>query len=55
VPEAENLFVASAHYRNGILLAPLTADVLAADILNRTASNRIEAFSPRRFRLANAG
>lgn len=55
VPEIENLFVAAAHFRNGILLAPLTADVLAADILNRTASGRIEAFSPQRFRLARAG
>jgi glycine oxidase len=28
-PQVENLFVATAHYRNGILLAPLTASLMA--------------------------
>lgn len=30
---AENLFIATAHYRNGILLAPITAKIIAENIL----------------------
>lgn len=30
---AENLFIATAHYRNGILLAPLTAKIVAEKVL----------------------
>jgi glycine oxidase len=33
VPGWSNLFVGTAHYRNGILLAPITAKVLARQIL----------------------
>jgi thiazole synthase/glycine oxidase len=29
---AENLFIATAHYRNGILLAPATAKILAEKV-----------------------
>jgi len=39
-------FVASGHYRNGILLAPATA-VLVADVIEDRSSG-IDAFSPRR-------
>lgn len=49
VPRAENLFVATAHFRNGILLAPLTAKMMASQILHREASDYAEAFSPGRF------
>ena len=48
-PEIENLFVATAHYRNGILLAPLTAKILANKIVENTNSNYFDVFSPRRF------
>ena len=50
--EIENLFIAAAHYRNGILLAPLTAQILAENILENTASEYFESFNPRRFSAA---
>lgn len=53
-PEAENLFIATAHYRNGILLAPATAEILAAKIVANVESNYLNIYSPRRFRTAQA-
>ncbi len=50
--EIENLFVATAHYRNGILLAPLTAEILADKIVGNIESRYLEIFSPRRFSTA---
>ncbi|MBA4123774.1 MAG: glycine oxidase ThiO [Acidobacteria bacterium] len=50
IPEIENLFVATAHYRNGILLAPKTAEILADKIVGNADSKYLEIFSPRRFR-----
>lgn len=55
VPEADNLFVATAHYRNGILLAPLTARILAARITGEKDSEFLRAFGPLRFNAVNAG
>jgi glycine oxidase len=46
VPEAENLFAATAHYRNGILLAPITAETLASKVLNNVESRYLQIFSP---------
>jgi glycine oxidase len=43
-------YVASGHYRNGILLAPATALVMADLIEGRTHHLDISAFSPERFR-----
>ncbi len=48
--EIENLFIATAHYRNGILLAPKTAEILADKIVGNAESKYLEIFSPRRFR-----
>ena len=48
-PEIENLFVAAGHYRNGILLAPLTAQILADRIVENVESRYFDFFSPRRF------
>ena len=48
-PEIENLFIATAHYRHGILLAPLTAKILADNIAGNAESKYLEIFSPRRF------
>lgn len=48
-PQVENLFLATAHYRNGILLAPLTAKVLAEKMVENTGSNYLTVFSPNRF------
>lgn len=48
-PKIENLFIATAHYRNGILLAPITAEILAAKIAENIESDYLNIFSPRRF------
>ncbi|HEV8160220.1 MAG TPA: FAD-dependent oxidoreductase, partial [Pyrinomonadaceae bacterium] len=50
IPEVENLFIATAHYRNGILLAPKTAEILADKIVGNVESKYLEIFNPRRFR-----
>lgn len=47
--ESENLFIATAHYRNGILLAPLTAQILANKIAENKDSDYLKIFSPERF------
>lgn len=54
LPQSENLLIANAHYRNGILLAPLTAEILADKILARTDSHYLKIFSPQRFQTAGA-
>lgn len=45
----ENLLVATAHYRNGILLAPVTAKVLADEIVGNGASEYLKVFRAGRF------
>lgn len=45
----KNLFVATGHYRHGILLAPVTAKAIAALLLSKPVSSRILPFSPLRF------
>ncbi|HXH69893.1 MAG TPA: glycine oxidase ThiO [Pyrinomonadaceae bacterium] len=49
IPEIENLFIATAHFRYGILLAPLTAKILAEKIVENLDSKYLEIFSPSRF------
>ncbi|WP_263383998.1 NAD(P)/FAD-dependent oxidoreductase [Granulicella arctica] len=44
-----NQFVAVGHYRNGILLAPATAEVLAQIIIGRESEVDLTPFSPQRF------
>ncbi len=53
-PEIENLFIATAHYRNGILLAPQTAKILADATVGDAESKYLKIFSPRRFQAAKA-
>jgi glycine oxidase len=48
-PHVENFCVATAHYRNGILLAPLTARILAKKTVENKISEYLEIFSPTRF------
>jgi glycine oxidase len=48
-PPVENFFLATAHYRNGILLAPLTAQILAENIVENKESKYLKIFSPDRF------
>jgi glycine oxidase len=47
--DVENFFVATGHFRNGILLAPITARLLTEVILGRRPSLSLEPFSPLRF------
>lgn len=47
--QIRGLFVACAHYRNGILLTPITAYAMADLLLNGDVFPLIEPFSPRRF------
>jgi glycine oxidase len=42
-------FAASGHYRDGILLAPITADAMTSVILDRTLGFDLANFSPLRF------
>ena len=42
-------FVATGHFRDGILLAPITAEVMSAVIENRTPEHDLTPFSPERF------
>ncbi len=45
-----NLLLATAHYRNGILLAPLTAKIIAEKITGGNPSKYLKIFSPQRLR-----
>ncbi|MBA2340546.1 MAG: glycine oxidase ThiO [Pyrinomonadaceae bacterium] len=54
--DVDNLFYAVGHFRNGILLAPLTARIIADMITGRTDSSEltdkfVKAFSPERFQM----
>ncbi len=48
---SDNVFIAAAHYRNGILLAPKTAELIAETIVSGTISNYFKTFNPNRFLL----
>lgn len=52
IPEFDNAFVATAHYRNGILLAPKTAELMADAILDDAVSESLEIFGVGRFAAA---
>lgn len=45
----EGLFIATAHYRNGILLAPLTASLTADVLTGNQVDSRLSEFAPNRF------
>lgn len=47
--DARGLFYATGHYRNGILLAPLTGELMAEQITTGAAPPELLAFSPERF------
>lgn len=51
--QIEGLFYASGHYRNGILLAPITGELMAEAIITKRVSPLIKSFGPDRFRLAH--
>jgi glycine oxidase len=52
--EVAGLFYATGHYRNGILLAPITAKMISDSVLNRDTSSLPEKFLPARFCGLNA-
>jgi glycine oxidase len=45
----ENLIFATGHFRNGILLAPVTAKLISELILKGSSSRSLDAYSPERF------
>jgi glycine oxidase len=49
IGEWEGLVVAGGHYRNGVLLAPITADAVAALLTGETVPPEVVPFDPRRF------
>lgn len=49
IPPYRNLVVATGHYRNGILLAPLTAKLVTGYVINAAASPYLDAFGIGRF------
>jgi glycine oxidase len=47
--ELEGLIWATGHWRNGVLLAPLTGDAVAGLLAGDALPRELEALSPRRF------
>ncbi len=47
--DIKNIFYAAGHYRNGILLAPLTAYALKDEIISGKKETKLKEFSPQRF------
>jgi glycine oxidase len=45
-----HIFVATGHFRNGILLAPITAKIMTELVHGCPSPEDIRAFSPSRFR-----
>lgn len=52
--EVDGLFYATGHYRNGILLAPITGQLLADAIVGNVVSPLLSRFTPHRFDLVGA-
>jgi glycine oxidase len=53
--EIDGLFYATGHYRNGILLAPITGELIAGAIVNENVSKSLDSFSPDRFNQTAVG
>ena len=47
--EIKNVYIATGHYRNGILLAPITEKIVVEQIDENKTSDYIKTFSWRRF------
>jgi glycine oxidase len=52
--DLDGLVIATGHYRNGVLLTPVTADSIAQLLADGTTQELIEPFSPGRWRLARS-
>jgi glycine oxidase len=53
--EIAGVYYATGHYRNGILLAPITGELIAGAIVDKTFPAALEIFSPDRFGLVTLG
>jgi len=53
--EIAGLFYATGHYRNGILLAPITGEVIAEVVTEGTTPDLLKSFAPERFGSVCAG
>lgn len=51
--DVEGLIVASGHFRNGILLTPITADAVAQLLVDLTFDDAVRPFLPQRFGTAS--
>ncbi len=51
--EIENLIFATGHFRNGILLAPVTAQLISELLLTGSTTRPIEAYRPTRFKTSD--
>jgi glycine/D-amino acid oxidase-like deaminating enzyme len=49
VPGRENIFIAAGHFRNGVLLAPITGKAMTALILNGREDPLIAPYRAERF------
>jgi glycine oxidase len=49
LPGWQNAWVATGHFRNGILLAPISGRLMAASILSGSADKTLAPFTPERF------
>jgi len=50
LPGRENVYVAAGHFRNGILLAPITGKLVSQLILEGQTEMSLKPFDPARFR-----
>ena len=48
---SKNLICAFGHYRHGLLLAPITANIVSDYVLDKKINNKTKFFSPQRFNL----
>lgn len=53
--QTRRLFYALGHYRNGILLAPITGQLIADEIVTGTPQPLMKAFTPERFHQVGVG
>jgi glycine oxidase len=47
-PGRDNVFLATGHFRNGVLLAPITGGLVSDAVLTGRADKRLRPFSPGR-------
>ncbi len=53
--DVDGLLIATGHYRNGILLAPITARLMRAWVIEGRTTMTVDAFSPMRFAQHESG